>query len=102
MAAIKKYHGNITNTLHFLKIIYKKHDVPSPYEKLGRTNLYEWFTDKGEIKTKYVHVVNIGTQVETWKQILPMLENQPILRDSIVAMLQKMRKASQPLATSTF
>jgi len=50
------YHGNITNTLHFLKIVYKKDDVPSPYEKLGRTNLYEWFTDKGEIKTKYVHV----------------------------------------------
>jgi len=102
MAAIKKYHGNIINTFHFLKIVYKKHDVPNPYGKLGRTNLYEWFIDKGKIKTKYVHVAKIGTQVETWKQILPMFQNQPILRDSIVAMLQKMGKANQPLATSTF
>jgi hypothetical protein len=81
---------------------FLKHDVSSPYEKLGRTNLYDWFTDKGKIKAKYVHVVELGTQVETRKQNLPMLENQPILRDSILTMLQKMREANQQLITSTF
>jgi hypothetical protein len=43
--------------------------------------------DKGKIKAKYVHVAELGIQVETMKQSLPILENHPILRDSIVAML---------------
>jgi hypothetical protein len=35
----------------------------------------------------YVHVTQLDTQIETKKQNLPILENHPTLRDSIVAML---------------
>jgi hypothetical protein len=84
-----------------LKIAYRKLRCSNPYKKLGRTNLiYDWFIDKRKIKIKYVHVNKLGTQVETRKQNLPILENHPILRYSIVTMLQKMREANQLLATS--
>jgi YesN/AraC family two-component response regulator len=55
MAAIKKYHGNKIDALHFLKIAYKKLGCFSPYKKLGRSSLYGWFTDRGEVKAKYAH-----------------------------------------------
>jgi hypothetical protein len=101
MATIKKYHASRINALHFLKIAYRKLRCSNPYKKLGRTNLiYDWFIDKRKIKIKYVHVNKLGTQVETRKQNLPILENHPILRYSIVTMLQKMREANQLLATS--
>ncbi len=32
----RKYHGNKTNALHFLKIAYRKSKCPSPCEKLGK------------------------------------------------------------------
>jgi len=38
--------------------------------------------------------------METKKQNLPILENHPILRNSIATMLQKMKDASQRLAIS--
>jgi hypothetical protein len=41
MAIIKKYHGNKIDAFHFLKIAYNKLGCPSPYEKLGRSNLYD-------------------------------------------------------------
>jgi hypothetical protein len=68
--------------------------------KTWKTNLYDWFTNKGKIKAKFVHVTELDTQIETKKKNLPILENHPILKDSIVAMLQKMKEASQPLAIS--
>jgi hypothetical protein len=75
MATINKYHASRTNAFHFLKIVYKKLRCPNPYKKLGRTNLnYDRFTDKRKIKTKYVHVNKLGTQVETRKHNLPILE----------------------------
>jgi hypothetical protein len=75
MATIKKYHASRTDALHFLKIVYRKPGCPSPYEKLGRTNLsYDWFTNKRKIKTKYVHVIELSTRVEIRKQNLPILE----------------------------
>jgi hypothetical protein len=102
MATIKKYHTSRIDALHFLEFFNRKPRCPSPYEKLGRTNLsYDWFTNKRKIKTNYVHVTKLGTQVEIRKQNLPVLENHPILRDLIVAMLQKMREANRSLATST-
>jgi len=87
VVTIKKYHGNKIDALHLLKIVYKKPRYPSPYEKLGWTNLDDWFTNKRKIKAKYVHVAELSIQVETKKQNLPIFENHPILKDSIVAML---------------
>jgi hypothetical protein len=56
MAAIKKYHGNKIDALHLLRIAYKKLRCFSLYKKLGRSNLYGWFTDRGKVKAKYAHL----------------------------------------------
>ncbi len=61
MVAIKKCHGNKTNALHFLKIAYKELGYYSPYEKLGRSNLYDWSIDRKKVKAKYAHLVKLGT-----------------------------------------
>ncbi len=45
------------------------------------------FAYKVKAKAKYVHIVELDIWVETRKQNLPRLENHPILRNSIVAML---------------
>jgi hypothetical protein len=47
----------IIGTVHFLKIMFKRPDMPSPYEKLSRACLKEWFTTSGELKPNYKHVV---------------------------------------------
>ncbi len=70
-----------------MKIAYKTLGCPIPYEKLGRTSPFYCFAYKVKVKAKYVHVVELGIWVETRKQNLPILENHPILRNSIVAML---------------
>jgi hypothetical protein len=41
MVAIKNYHGNRIDALHFLEIAYKRVGCSSPYEKLGRSSLYD-------------------------------------------------------------
>jgi hypothetical protein len=64
MAIIKKYHGNTIDAFHLLKNAYKKLGCFSPYEKLGRSNLYDWFTNRGKIKA---HLVELGTQVQIKK-----------------------------------
>jgi hypothetical protein len=48
IATIKK-HGNNFGTLHFLKTTFKKPNMPSPYEKLNKACLWEWFTISGEL-----------------------------------------------------
>jgi hypothetical protein len=63
----KKCHGNITEALYFLKIAYKKLGCFSPYEKLGRSNLYDWFTNRKEVKAKYAHQAKLGTRIQTRK-----------------------------------
>jgi hypothetical protein len=67
MVAIKKYHGNKSNALHFLKIAYKKLGCSSPYEKLGRSNLYDWFINRKEVKAIYAHLAKLSTRVQTMK-----------------------------------
>jgi hypothetical protein len=61
VVAINTYHGNKTNAFHFLGIAYKKLRCLNPYEKLGRFNLYDWFTYRREVKAKYAHLVELGT-----------------------------------------
>ncbi len=65
-----------------MKIAYKKPRCPIPYEKNLKTNFYEWFTKRGEVKTKDAHVIELGT----WVQIT-ILENNHVLKVSMVAML---------------
>ncbi len=84
-----------------MKIAYKKPRCPSLYEKLGTSNLYDWFVDRGKVKAKYAHLVELSTQVQTKKQNLPIVETYPIFRDSMVGMLQKMKEGGQPRTTFT-
>ena len=43
--AIKR-HGRTQATIHYLEIAFKTTRGPSPYKKLGRSNLYDWFDKK--------------------------------------------------------
>jgi hypothetical protein len=44
------------------------------YEKLRKSNMYEWFIEIGEIKAKYGHV-EACMRVKNKKHNLPILEN---------------------------
>jgi hypothetical protein len=54
MAIVKK-HVNNFRALRFLKTAYKNPKVPSPYEKLGRASLWDWFTAHNDLKPNYIH-----------------------------------------------
>jgi hypothetical protein len=54
MAIVKKLVNN-SQALHFLKIAYRKPKFPSPYEKLGRASLWDWFTPHNDLKLNYIH-----------------------------------------------
>jgi hypothetical protein len=38
--------------------------------KLARSNLWDWFTDKGLLKEKYMHAAGCGTAVKIYKYMV--------------------------------
>jgi hypothetical protein len=99
MVAIKKYNGNQFEALHFVLTTYKKPRCPSVYERLSRSNLYDWFTNTGELKSTYSHVIKMGFPFQCKKLHLLILEKYLELKDAFVSMLQKMRVVGQPPTT---
>jgi hypothetical protein len=53
ISCIEKYENNKI-ILTFLYNAYKSLGVPSPYAKLTRSTMWEWFTKKGELKENYM------------------------------------------------
>ncbi len=78
---------NNFGTLHFLKIMFKRPNMPSPYEKLSRACLWEWYTTSGGLKPNYKHVMQVGTTVKSNKKSMCALEDYLEVYDSIVVML---------------
>jgi len=60
MDVIKKYDNNF-QALHFFKTIHKKHGISSPYEKLRKASLWDWFTPNRDFKPIYIHLTKLGT-----------------------------------------
>jgi hypothetical protein len=73
MVVVKKY-GNNSQALHFFKIAHKKPRIPSPYEKLEKANLWDWFTPNGDLKPNYIHATRLGTTIKPNKRNLLLLE----------------------------
>ncbi len=55
LVVVKKYKNNKT-IITFLQNVYKSLGVPSPYAKLTRSTMWEWFTKEGELKENYMEV----------------------------------------------
>jgi len=71
---INKFHDKNIDALHSLKIADRKLRCLNAYKKLGKSNMYEWFIEVGEIKAKYSHV-EACTSVKNKRHNLPILEN---------------------------
>jgi transcriptional regulator with AAA-type ATPase domain len=99
MVAIKKYNGNQFEALHFLLIAYKKLRYRNVHKTLIRFNLYEWFTNIGELKSNYSHAAKMGFAFLCKKLHLLVLKKYLELKDAFISMLQKMRVSRQPLTT---
>jgi hypothetical protein len=61
--------------------------MPSPYEKLNRACLWEWFITSGELKPNYKHALEVGTIVKSNKESMHALEDYPEVCDSLLVML---------------
>ncbi len=68
--------------------------MPSPYAKLTRSTMWEWFTKEGELKENYMEAAWHGTIMKAQKQNLPKLEEYLELCDEIIHVLQKMKEAN--------
>ena len=97
--AVKRY-GRTQAAIHYLEIAFRTPGGPSPYKKLGRSSLYDWFDEKGELQANYKETKNLGHHPKKQDQNLPILENYSHVRDQFVSKLQKMRKAGQTLLIS--
>jgi hypothetical protein len=67
--------------------MFKRPNMPSPYEKLNRTCLREWFTISGELELNYKHAVKVGITLKSNKESMHALENYPKVHDSLLVML---------------
>jgi hypothetical protein len=61
--------------------------MPSPYEKLSRACLWEWFITSGELKPNYKHAMEVGTTMKSNKESMNALEDYLEVCDSFVVML---------------
>jgi hypothetical protein len=66
--------------------------MSSPYEKLNRACLWDWFIIYGVLKPNYKHVVDFNTTMKPNKETIYTLEEYLELHDSFIAMLQKMKQ----------
>ncbi len=98
MVAIQKYGAN-SNVVHYLQTADQSLRVPSPHEKLVKSNLWIWFTPKGKLWPNYLQATEQETVIKHLKH-LPILKEYPTLWNELVTMLQKMINVGQPLSTS--
>jgi hypothetical protein len=66
--------------------------MPSPYERLNRACLWDWFIIYSEQKPNYKHAVEFNTIMKPNKETIYALEEYLELHDSFIAMLQTMRR----------
>jgi hypothetical protein len=76
MVVVKK-HGNNFRALHFLKTTYRKPRIPSPYEKLGKPSLWDWFTPHSDLQPNYICAQQLGTTIKKTKYNMLVLEEYP-------------------------
>jgi hypothetical protein len=85
-----KKHGDFTSVFHYLKTFHRKlREVSSPYEKLSRRSLYEWFTPKGELKP-HVKVVEKRTTSTVVEKHFSILKRKPKLKYELITLLKNM------------
>jgi hypothetical protein len=94
MVVVKKYSNN-PQALHFFKLL-KKRGVPSPYEKLRKASLWDWFKPNGEVKPNYIHVAKLEITIKQNKINLLIFEKHPKLQNALVSLLQKCEKQVNP------
>jgi hypothetical protein len=84
-------HGDITSAPHYLKTFHRKPgEVNSPYEKLNKWSLYEWFTLRKELKAHVKVVVEKGTTSIVVEKHFSILETKPKLKDELITLLKNM------------
>jgi hypothetical protein len=59
----------------------------SPYAKVPKSTMWEWFTKEGELKENYMEAAQRKTEVKNPKNNLPKLEEYPELHDEMVRVL---------------
>jgi hypothetical protein len=77
MVAMKKYIQLPSFTL--FQTTHKKCGIPSPYEKLMKANLRDWFTPNGEVKPNYIHAAKLEITKKQNKRHLLIFEKHPKL-----------------------
>jgi hypothetical protein len=67
-------HKNLTTTLHYLYAFHKKPtEHSSPFDKLFRSSLGEWFTSDGKFKLVVEKSIERGRAFTITKQHIPIL-----------------------------
>ncbi len=61
----------------------------SPYEKLSKACLSEWFITSSELKANYKHAMELDTMVKPNKETIHALEEYLELCEFFIAMLQE-------------
>lgn len=64
----------------------------SPYERLNRACLGDWFTMNNKLQPNYMHVMELRSAMKPNKENVHALSKEhPTIHDSFIDMLQKMK-----------
>ena len=58
-------------------------------KKLGRSSLYDWFDERGELQANYKEAANLGHHPKKKEQNLPILDNYPMFVNNLFPSCKK-------------
>ena len=83
-----------------MRLAFRTPHAPSPYEKLSRASLWDWFDELGELRPLFKEALELGYYVCHQKQNHHILEDHPHLRDQLVSNIEKLREGGHTLLFS--
>jgi hypothetical protein len=92
-------HKRLTTVLHYLCAFHRKPgEHSSPFKKLSRSSLGEWFTLDGKFKLRVEKSIERRRTFTIIKQHNPILDCRLEVRDELMSLLQKIRTSRRALS----
>ncbi len=97
---IVERHRSLTIVFHYLHAFHRKSkEHSSPFDKLSRSSLREWFTSVRKLKLGVEKSIERGRAFTIMEQHIPILDcHRPEVRDELMSLVQKIRAFGQALS----
>jgi len=92
-------HRSLTIVFHYLRAFHRKSkEHSSPFDKLSKSFLKEWFTLVKKLKLGVEKSIERGRTFTIMEQHIPILNCRLEVRDELMSLVQKIRAFGQALS----